>query len=39
MSPARGTRVARPTYHDIQRWVAATYGYRPETAWIAHVKA
>jgi hypothetical protein len=39
VSPARGTRANRTTYTDIQRWVAETYGYRPETAWIAHVKA
>jgi len=39
VSPARGTRSNRPTYTDIQGWVATTYGYRPETAWIAHVKA
>jgi hypothetical protein len=39
VSPARGTRVARPTYADLQRWVRATYGYVPPTAWIADVKA
>jgi len=26
------------TYPQITKWVAANYGYKPKSCWIAHVK-
>ncbi len=28
----------RATYQEIRKWVLQTYGFEPETCWIAHCK-